>query len=507
MEKNNKIYNDFPCIEDVFFNLIYIPLINKYNKVSGYAISNLSLKAKLLEFSYHQNIYFSVTSKIEKRYAVSNLGISMHEIVIGKKADEGYIIDHINGDVLFNTEENLRYATCQLNAQNKPKRSNTTSKYIGVSFNIGINKWVSKMNNPKTLHLGSFEDEIEAAKVYDIYTINHYKGQSPKTNDLLTKNEIDDIRCNGIPEKYKIKTRDLPRNISMTRSGTYSVIITSNGKKYDKTVKTLEAAILLKTQILEEIEENKKITKYTKKITRNTDGLAIIYMNNDLICLVEEDHWYDINQYKWNCYEKENTYSYPSGMVNGKTTKLHVYVYEKYVGAIPSNMTVDHIKSDNILDVRLKNLRLADRSLQNHNRDMSQNRIDKYKGIIFSTSGYTVIVNNCNYGTYKTAEEAAEKANEIYTKIYGNQATLNIIDYSKQTTKYNRIPEENITEEYIISLTKVCDVKNIITMKCLNTTNKDRLNNNKIILKNVKLETLDEYKRFIVDKLFLLIDK
>src|SRR5437867_1583386 len=167
MNKYHKIYNDHSYIEDEFYNLIYIPLMNKYNKVTGYAISNLELKDKLLQFSYHQTINLA---KTKKRYAVSNLGISMHEIVIGKKAEKGYKIDHIDSDGLLNTEENLRYATDGLNSQNKLKRPNTSSEYIGVSFSkTNINyTWVSTMRfNNEPLHLGSFKDEIEAAKVYD----------------------------------------------------------------------------------------------------------------------------------------------------------------------------------------------------------------------------------------------------------------------------------------------------------------------------------------------------
>jgi len=497
MTEYHKIYNDHPYIEDEFFNLIYIPLMDKYDKVSGYAISNLALKDKLLKFSYHQVIYLT---KTERRYAVSNLGPSMHEIVIGKKADEGYVIDHFNGNGLLNTEENLRYATHGLNAQNKEKLPNTSSNYIGVSF--GNNKWISTITyNKERFNLGSFEDEIEAAKVYDIHAIYYYKGQSPKTNDLLTKNEIDDIRRNGIPKKYQKKIRDLPKNIQYNNNnnGTYNVRITRGEKTYNKTVKTLEEAILLKKQILEEIEKNQEISKYNKLITKNINGLAIIYMSNGMECLVDEAHWYDIMQYKWNWYKDENSkmYGYPSGTVDGKTIGLHIYVYEKYVGEIPYNMTVDHVKSKDILDVRLQNLRLADRSLQAHNRILSKNRVDEYKGIQFSTSGYSVMVNGNYYGIYKVAEEAAKKANEIYTQIYGDQATLNVIDDSKTTTIYNRIPEENITKEYIIGLNKVCDVRNVIIIKKLNCGG-----GGKITLDKVKLKTLNEYKQIIINTLY-----
>ncbi len=134
-----------------------------------------------------------------------------------------------------------------------------------------------------------------------------------------------------------------------------------------------------------------------------------------------------------------------------------------------------------------------------HNRDMSQNRIDEYKGINFTPSGYTVKVNGKSYGIYKVAEEAAHKANEIYTQIYGDQATLNIIDNSKQTTIHNRIPEKNITKEYIMSLNKVIDVQNLVIIKGLNPRAGGAINPSKI-----KLSTLDKYKQIIIDTLYPL---
>jgi len=508
MNKYHKIYDDFPCIEDEIFNLIYIPLMDRYNKVTSYAISNLGLKDKLLKFSYHQIVSLN---KNENKYAISSLGPSMHEIVIGGKADQGYVIDHIDSNGLLNTEENLRYATRGLNAQNKIKRSNTISKYIGVSFDN--NKWTSKMcYNKKPLYLGSFEDEIEAGKVYDMHVIYYYKDESPKTNELLSDTEIKNIRKNGIPEKYIKKSRALPKNIATTSNNTYIVNIVYDGQKYTKRAKTLEDAIIVKKQFLQKIEEikkNIKTVKFSKEITRNIDGLAVIYTSNGFECIVDDDHWHDINQYKWNCYKNEDDkfYGYPLGYVNGNTLKLHRYVYEKYVGPIPTNMSIDHIISKNKFDVRLQNLRLADSSLQAHNKDMSQNRIDQYKGIEFSNSGFRVKIKKHNYGTYKTAEEAAQKANEVYTAIYGNQATLNVIDFSKQTTKYNRIPEENITKEYIMGLTKVIDVKNVVTIKGLNPGKGGaKLNDNKIKIKDIKLENLEEYKQIIVDKLYSSTD-
>ena len=54
-----------------------------------------------------------------------------------------------------------------------------------------------------------------------------------------------------------------------------------------------------------------------------------------------------------------------------------------------------------------------------------------------------------------------------------------------------------------MNLTKVIDVKNVATIKGLNTKKgRTKLNANKIKLKDIKLETLDKYKQIIVDMLY-----
>ena len=78
---------------------------------------------------------------------------------------------------------------------------------------------------------------------------------------------------------------------------------------------------------------------------------------------------------------------------------------------------------------------------------------------------------------------------------------MNVIDNSKQTTIYDRIPNENITKDYIMNLTKVIDVRNVVLIKGLKTTGPG-----KITLRKIKLDTLDEYKQIIVDKLYPLTD-
>jgi len=92
------------------------------------------------------------------------------------------VIDHINGNKLDNRKENLRIVTYTQNAQNKSKQENTTSKYIGVYFRKDRNTWIAEIRvNSKKIYLGAFKTEIEAAKIRDIATLEHF-GEYGKLN-------------------------------------------------------------------------------------------------------------------------------------------------------------------------------------------------------------------------------------------------------------------------------------------------------------------------------------
>lgn len=76
-------------------------------------------------------------------------------------------IDHVNGVRNDNRFINLRQCTQYENDQNRVSRKNTTSKYIGVSWNNERRKWRATINiNGKQKHLGRFETEEEALSAY-----------------------------------------------------------------------------------------------------------------------------------------------------------------------------------------------------------------------------------------------------------------------------------------------------------------------------------------------------
>ena len=102
-------------------------------------------------------------------YAARGVGrqtIRMHREIM--RASKGVLVDHINHNGLDNRKSNLRLCTNAQNSYNQQASSTGTSIYKGVSWHKCSRKWSARIRcDRKFYNPGDYEDEIEAAMVYD----------------------------------------------------------------------------------------------------------------------------------------------------------------------------------------------------------------------------------------------------------------------------------------------------------------------------------------------------
>ena len=127
-------------------------------------------------------IYAARTTKFKKKKTLHFL----HRMILN--APKNLLIDHIDGDGLNNQRNNLRLCTPMQNSQNRKSNKNSSSKYVGVHKSLQKGtyslkggsiithiygyKWEAQAKyKGKSIYLGSFDNEIDAAKARDRYVI------------------------------------------------------------------------------------------------------------------------------------------------------------------------------------------------------------------------------------------------------------------------------------------------------------------------------------------------
>ena len=100
--------------------------------------------------------------------------VFMHREIL--KAPEHLQCDHKNHDGLDNRRCNIRLCTHAQNSYNKRPLANRTSKYKGVHWDKNAKKWQAQIkHNERVIHIGYFDDQIDAALAYDDYAIDLFQ--------------------------------------------------------------------------------------------------------------------------------------------------------------------------------------------------------------------------------------------------------------------------------------------------------------------------------------------
>lgn len=139
---------------------------------------------KILSIYWRVNITVSIDKKWKR----------IHECVLLKK-DKTNVIDHIDGNNLNNKIDNLRECKQKYNLCNKKAYHRTTeSIYKGVYKNY--NKWCCSITiDKKIIYLGTFKNQMIAAKIYDVFAKYYYK-------EYARLNFPNDETINITPEEY-----------------------------------------------------------------------------------------------------------------------------------------------------------------------------------------------------------------------------------------------------------------------------------------------------------------
>lgn len=117
--------------------------------------------------------WLSLTDKSGNIYVRANVckdntvkTVYMHRLLMGV-TDAKIFVDHINGDCLDNRRSNLRLCTNAENGRNRGVSKRSSSGVKCVSWVEKNKKWVASIGlNGKTIHLGLFSAQSDAASAY-----------------------------------------------------------------------------------------------------------------------------------------------------------------------------------------------------------------------------------------------------------------------------------------------------------------------------------------------------
>lgn len=200
-------------------------IVSYNNLISGHARSGLKFPPrpitecknieqflKQFKWSKNKNGYLYNCSKFIKEQGFYLQHRAIWTYTYGPLPN-GYVIDHVNANRIDNRLENLRLLTNQQNAIRRAKIENSFSEYKHVhrrvNRNIGTDDRViysvdigCNFNNKSKYHLGTFHNELEAAKAADNWWVNQCPDHIKYEHDLPGNVPGRFIPYLNFPEQY-----------------------------------------------------------------------------------------------------------------------------------------------------------------------------------------------------------------------------------------------------------------------------------------------------------------
>ena len=127
-----------------------------------------------------RNTFYAV--RMSPRVSGKQAIIWMHREILGLGKEDPQQGDHRNHNGLDNRRGNLRICNNSQNQHNKSPQKNSSSAFKGVCWDKQYCKWHAHIRvDSKLKHLGRFNSEIVAAKVYDKAALKNF-GEFAFTN-------------------------------------------------------------------------------------------------------------------------------------------------------------------------------------------------------------------------------------------------------------------------------------------------------------------------------------
>ena len=331
-----------------------IPLYAKDGSIVDYAYVDEEDFARVMQWRWWR------TRQGYAQGYVNGAAVSLSRYVM-KARSSNIMIDHKNRIKLDNTKANLREVTALQNALNKAKVMTevTTSPYQGVYKKVlpsGKVRWIARICHR---YLGCSHTQHEAAHMYNL--------------EYMALSGLPDAPNNVLPVQLNPISKgpaDLPQGVTI-RKGRFSTRIDGKASYFDDK----EEAIAARQVYEDELQKMRRAEVFSRPITVDEDGHAIITLTNGMKSKVDHNIWHEASLYNW-----YHVKGYACTSIGGRNVSLHRFA--KGLGS-PNKHTlpvVDH-KNRNKLDNRCENLQETTWSVNAFNKDKKEGAQSKYYGV------------------------------------------------------------------------------------------------------------------------------